>query len=639
MISSTQQNHRYKWPIIVFVAIFFIVLSCLPIFYFAFQIKYYDKIIPGVYVGENEFSGLKKEQARIIINKKIDDIRETGINFSYEGKNSVLRPLVSSFESALAYEVITFDADSTINQIFTYGHSGSFMDRLSQWWNAYLKKKQFPVAFSINQAEATKFLKDNFSGFDKPAEDAKLIQVTDKKKIASFDVVEEKYGQTVNYEKALSDLAANLGALDKKNIPVTTETSKPVILKNDCINIDSKAQMILKSAPLKLVYKDKSWIIDKDKLTDWLTLQTNTEATTANDKVLIGFDFKKIETYLIDEVSPEVNIKPLDAKFEVKNGKVVEFQTSHDGVTLDIIKTYKEIEKTTAQNATETPLIIRETKSELNNSDVNNLGIKEIIGTGHSNFVGSPKNRRHNIKTGADAVNGSLIRPGDEFSLIKTLGEINKESGYLPELVIKENKTIPEYGGGLCQIGTTMFRATLASGFPITMRRNHSYRVSYYEPAGTDATIYDPMPDLRFKNYSPFNILIQSRIEGDDLYFDFWSTEDGRSATSTYPVIYNITKPGPTKIIETLDLKPGEKKCTEHAHNGADAYFDYTVVYSKENPPQTIKEKLPADIAEADYTITKRFSSHYVPWREVCLLGVDKLSDTASTSTPALFAE
>jgi vancomycin resistance protein YoaR len=138
---------------------------------------------------------------------------------------------------------------------------------------------------------------------------------------------------------------------------------------------------------------------------------------------------------------------------------------------------------------------------------------------------------------------------------------------------------------------------------PVTERRNHSYRVSYYEPAGTDATIYDPWPDYRFENDTPANILIQARIEGTDLYFDFWGTDDGRVASHTEPVIYNIVRPGPTRYIETADLAPGAKKCTEHAHNGADAYFDYQVKY----PDGEI--------------VDKRFTSHYVPWREVCLMG------------------
>jgi vancomycin resistance protein YoaR len=158
---------------------------------------------------------------------------------------------------------------------------------------------------------------------------------------------------------------------------------------------------------------------------------------------------------------------------------------------------------------------------------------------------------------------------------------------------------------------------------PITARRNHSYRVAYYEPAGMDAAVYIPNPDVRFLNDTANYILIQSRIEGDDFYFDFWGVKDNREITITKPVVYNIVKPAPTKIVETLDLAPGKKKCTEKAHNGADAYFDYTVVY---NPGSTEEKKE-----------EKRFSSHYVPWQEVCLVGVAQLSTATSTatSTPA----
>ncbi|MCX6800168.1 MAG: VanW family protein, partial [Candidatus Falkowbacteria bacterium] len=133
---------------------------------------------------------------------------------------------------------------------------------------------------------------------------------------------------------------------------------------------------------------------------------------------------------------------------------------------------------------------------------------------------------------------------------------------------------------------------------------NHSYRVPYYEPAGTDATIYDPWPDFKFKNDTNKYLLIQTFMEGSSLRFELWGTKDGRVASSTYPVIYNIVQPEPKKIIETADLKPGEEKCTEKAHAGADAYFDYSVVY----PNGESKER--------------RFKSHYVPWQEVCLFGV-----------------
>ncbi|MCD4704994.1 VanW family protein, partial [bacterium] len=118
--------------------------------------------------------------------------------------------------------------------------------------------------------------------------------------------------------------------------------------------------------------------------------------------------------------------------------------------------------------------------------------------------------------------------------------------------------------------------------------------------------------DMKFVNDTDKHILIQTRIVGTKLYFDFWGTKDGRQVTVTDPIIYNIVGPGPTKEIETLDLEPGKRRCTESAHNGADAYFDYKVEY------------VDGEIFE------ERVRSHYVPWQAVCLVGVEKLSSDES---------
>ena len=370
-------------------------------------------------------------------------------------------------------------------------------------------------------------------------------------------------------------------------------------------------------APITLKYKTNEWVVDVKLLSSWLTLVKAGEIDN-QDKIIVSIKDDLIKNYLVEFIAPNIDKKAIDALFEVKNNRVSKFQASRDGLKLDIEASIKNIKSELDKENNLIDLIVNKEIAKSNTSDVNDLGINEIVGTGHSNFAGSPANRRHNIRTGASSLSGMLIKPNEEFSLNNALGEINADTGYLPELVIKGNKTIPEYGGGLCQIGTTMFRTALAAGLPITQRRNHSYRVSYYEPAGTDATIYNPWPDFRFINDTPKHLLIQYRIEGNDLYFDLWGTKDGRLASTTDPIIYNITKPGPTKYIETLDLEVGKKKCTEHAHNGADAFFDYTVTY-------------PPDIATTTPIVKEtRFSSHYIPWQEVCLIGVEELIATST---------
>jgi len=331
----------------------------------------------------------------------------------------------------------------------------------------------------------------------------------------------------------------------------------------------------------------------------------------------LQFDPEKL-TNILTPIAAEVYVEPQNAVLDISpDGKqVLNFIPSAEGVKVDMEGMIAQINETafTTPAPTEIPLLIASAVPQIKTEDVNKLGIKELLGEGESNYSGSPSNRRHNIAVGAKAVNGTLIAPGEEFSMIKTLGEIDAKNGYLEELVIKGNKTTPEFGGGLCQIGTTMFRSALRAALPITARRAHSYRVSYYEPAGTDATIYSPNPDLRFKNDTANYVLIRTINDtaNSKLYFQVWGTSEQRSVSLTDPVIYDIVSPPPGKLIETLDLKPGVKKCTERAHAGAKAYFTRTVTLAD----GTTKEE--------------RFDSTYRPWQEVCLIGVEKLSDQAA---------
>jgi len=630
MFSLLKKNNLLKW-LLICSAIFLISAIILTAFYFSFVSYYKNKIYHGISVGNIDLSGLTSNQATGLINQKIDNINQNGIKFKYHNQETIFSPMIASVESDLVYRIVNFDVEKNVSDAMQIGRSVNFKNNILQIIQNYFKNTNLKITYEINEKEVSDFFDNNFSHFATPAKNAELIyEKKSYNKILNFSVKKEKYGQILDYGKALKQLKNNLANLNVKDIEIKANINYPKIFEKDCLNIGAEANKIINRLPLKLVHENNKWSLNSGDILGLLTLKEK------NQKIIVGLNIATTSAYLEKHIAPKINIKPVNAKFEIVNGKVKEFQISRDGLTLDAKNSAYAIENILLNStSSKINLIARIEKSELNTSEVNGFGITKIIGTGHSSFAGSPQNRRHNIKVGADSLNGVLIKPGDEFSLVKTLGEIDAKSGYLPELVIKENKTIPEYGGGLCQIGTTVFRATVASGLPVTMRRNHSYRVSYYEPAGTDATIYSPWPDYRFANDTKNHVLIQARIEGDDLYFDLWGTGDGRIATHTYPVIYNITRPGPTKIIETSDLKPGEKKCTEHAHNGADAYFDYTVAYSKTNPPAEVKEKQEAgeEIKAEDYIIEKRFKSHYVPWRAVCLVGVEELSENKIASS------
>jgi len=617
---TTEVKKWHKALLLFFnvVAIFFILTLINLGLIFVYEKKYEHRIYPGISIANISMSGLNYYQAKSLLNTRVDKIKETGIDFVFDGHRSTIYPTIYSVESDLAYDIIVFDLDSVIRQALSYG-------REEQWWrslktkvNLIFEPTNIYAELSLNVNKINENLVDDFSEFETRPHDANLVF-----KDGEFNISPEKSGEIFDYNLAIKNLALNLRNFNIKDVRLKKEIATPKIKSSQILLERERADDLIAKTPLTLVYQmegnedntyDKEfWKIDRDTLASWIELKNRKD----NSGIYIGLNESLLTTYLNEEVALKIDVEPVDAKFEIKDGRVVEFQESKDGKKLNIKSTIAKLEFEIMEDELgEIELVVSEAKSQLKVDETNDLGIREIVGTGYSSFVGSPSNRRHNIRIGSESLNGVIVKPGEELSLLAVLGEIDGKSGYLPELVIKDNKTIPEYGGGLCQVGTTLFRAVTESGLPVTMRRNHSYRVSYYEPAGTDATIYDPWPDFRFVNDMETNILIQARVEGYDLYFDFWGTKDGRKIEKTEPTIYNITAPPSTKYIETLDLEPGKEKCTEHAHNGADAYFEYNVTY----PDGELKEKT--------------FSSHYSPWQEVCLIGVEELESekTASSS-------
>ncbi len=261
---------------------------------------------------------------------------------------------------------------------------------------------------------------------------------------------------------------------------------------------------------------------------------------------------KKEETKnFLDSISKDINQEATEArfKFDLETKKLTALKKSQDGIRLKIEESLELIKKNLIENPkiSYIPLEVEKTPPKISSENLEKYQIKELVGIGESNFAGSSSTRIHNIKTGSEKFNGLILEPGEEFSFTSILGEVDENTGYKEELVIKKNQTVPEYGGGICQISTTVFRAALNGGMKITERHNHSYPVHYYNPPGTDATIYVPKPDLKFKNTTGNYLLIETRIDEKTkkYYISFYSKED----------FYDVEIEGPEVTEKTADGK------------------------------------------------------------------------------------
>lgn len=264
------------------------------------------------------------------------------------------------------------------------------------------------------------------------------------------------------------------------------------------------------------------------------------QASVHNKKMgRIYLQQEKLDKYL-EEIAQKINTEPVNGKIEVNTeGKVRVLALSKNGLELDIEESRENIKNSLINSPGEKYISLKAKviEPEIKSDQIADMGIVEMIGQGESNFAGSPRNRIHNIRTAVSKFHGLILEKGEEFSFVKYLGEVDGEHGYLPELVIKKNTTVPEFGGGICQVSTTMFRAAINTGLEITARTNHAYPVQYYSPQGTDATVYIPNPDLKFINNTPAKILIQGKIEGTKLYFQLYGTSDSRKIVLDGPYV------------------------------------------------------------------------------------------------------
>ncbi len=290
---------------------------------------------------------------------------------------------------------------------------------------------------------------------------------------------------------------------------------------------------------------------------------------------IIAVNSEKIENYLKDKIIKKIE-KPVSNTniYRDKNNNIVIDGRAENGFVIDKNRFIENINFALNKGVARVVIPVIEGQAEVTVSeDLQALGIKNLVATGHSAFAGSPKGRRHNISTGIKRYNGLLVKPGEIFSFNKHLGPVDKEHDFLEELVIKPEGTIPEYGGGLCQLSSTLYRAALYGGFPIVERAPHSYAVSYYAQIGgygLDATVYPGSRDIRFLNDSPAHLLIQAYTDGDHAYYKFYGTKDDRAARFEGPVIDNRISAGPAEIVETGKLPKGVRKQVEKKHDGFD---------------------------------------------------------------------
>lgn len=569
--------NKIKNPLFSGLFLIFLIVSA----FAGYSLSYRNLILPHIYVSNIDVGGLTKEIAELKINKEFEKNPNKIVLVNSNGSEiKILSTIEAKRDSFWAAE-----------QALRVGRSGNIFTNIRDRVDLIFNKRKLLIPISFDESSLNDLV-------DEASTIVSVEPVWPKIVISKngFTLVKGKSGLSTNTEKLKSDIRDGLAYSGEQKISVLTQEIKTDVNESVATSVLTNLNS-WGDSKLELKYGEYLKIINAEYLA---SLFGNGE-NNLNSEVF---------NQLLNEVTESIESEPRDAIFVFENGRVKEFKQEIVGVKVDRPKFEKligEILLNGKGGNAEIPTILSYPKIKA--GEINNMGIKELIGVGKSSFSHSIAGRVFNVNLASSRINGVVIAPGEEFSFNKAVGEINRQTGYQTAYVISEGKTVLGDGGGVCQVSTTVFRAAMNFGFPITERRAHAYRVGYYEqdsPAGLDATIYSPTTDLKFLNDTGHHILIQTKVDTKNLTMkvEIYGTDDGRTSIISKPIISNQVSAPATSYVEDPNLPKGVTKQIDWSASGAKVTFDYKV----ERGGETLFEK--------------KFISNYQPWRAVYLVGV-----------------
>lgn len=571
--------------------------------FFAFPTLWRSSVPPRVGFGNSVLRGDYNE-IKSEINKEASAFERGAVIIVFGDKK---------INTALSEIGLSIDREKTAKSLVeSFGEAGFSPRYALKWWGNLFWGYKAPAYYNFDLSKMEKLTGSKFNVVLTPVQDASVQIVNGKTTLVSA-----KEGVGIDGMAVVAQVLRDLKSWNNENINVKVAKIDPEIPTSEAEKLKQDIDRSL-GYPYAIKVGNLNFNLPLNTLLSWIKIQKseNPEKISADSNesievianvVLAGQSFSEsktgyhlewvpdrdmIRSFVDQQVQKTIYRPAINGSLSFQNGMIQEVSPAQSEITTDVDGATEKIAQALKKAEYFINIPFNENPAPLSLQNVKKLGIDTLLATGTSDFTGSPTNRRHNISVGSSKFNGVVIPKDEEFSFLTTLGPVDKSTGYLPELVIKEDKTIPEYGGGICQVSTTCFRAAVNAGLRATERQNHAYSVQYYSPQGTDATVYIPRPDLKFLNDTPAPVLIQTKIVGNILTFEFFGKSDGRYVNLEGPTVTDKKSDGSTKAswIQRVYDKGGNLMFTKNFLSKYDSPSKYPHP-GDEKPPTEKKKK------------------------------------------------
>ena len=250
------------------------------------------------------------------------------------------------------------------------------------------------------------------------------------------------------------------------------------------------------------------------------------EGRTKNFSISVAADTAGIIEYL-DSVADEVNIEAVDNGLTRVDGEF-QYVEGSSGVVVMVAKSAAEIEQFIAYewDGNDASFELETEVEEPRGTEEELSQITDLLGSFSTDFSSSSAARKNNVANGASFINGTILYPGDEFSVLETIRPFSAENGYQLAGSYENGTTVETYGGGICQVSTTLYGAVREAEVEVVTRSAHSMVVAYVLPS-MDAAISDSSgKDFQIRNNKNYPIYIEGYCENSHIYFNIYGKEE-----------------------------------------------------------------------------------------------------------------
>jgi vancomycin resistance protein YoaR len=524
--------------------------------------SYQGKIYPNVTVQGLNVGELTQQEAEAALRARYGSFLEHPATLTYGQQ---------SWQPSYSDVGINFDFKGVIASAYRAGRGNGLIENLQEVYAIWENGLELPIHVTFDQNKLREYVAGVSADLEQSPIDAQL-----RLDGTTVSTQPSRIGRQVLVDQTVAELTDSLVTFQPNTVELKTRDIAPRL--DDAAVADARARIeAILQAPLTLEIEKKQYVWAPEEIALMLDIG-RVQQSSASDTLAVDLNAYQVGRR-VRQIADETGRGSVNPRVDWNNGDLRILKPGKPGLRLDEAQASAIISAAITGANRVLALPVREVEPQVTEANLRSLGINELVSVGRSDFTGSAEYRINNIGVGMQILNGILIAPGEEFSFNNNIGSIDARNGFVEGYAIVQDRTQLEFGGGICQDSTTLFRAAFWAGLPITERWGHSFYISWYDKyglgpngngPGLDATIFTGGPDLKFVNDTGNWLLMQSTSNSRTgvAEISLYGTKLNRSVTLSQSISKRIPAPTAPKIVTDRKQPIGTSRQSDHARGG-----------------------------------------------------------------------